>query len=413
VGFLEESMRIASRRVITLVATAAVVALVGCGSSDEESVGGGGEGDSGPIKIGQLEPLTGSAAIYGLANEKAVEMAVTEINDAGGVDVGGTKRQVEVVPLDDECDPEKGVAAFQRLVNQEETKLIVGTTCSAVALAYQPLLARSEALSIVTGASSPDIAKPPGMFQYRATSKDYANAYLASMDRLAPKTVAILLDQTHPGWVATKPAVVEGLQEKGIEVVDEQEYKHNDTDFYTQLTAMKSKNPDLVMLMGGYANDDAKIWRQAKELKMDSQFITQLAGTAKDYLEQVKAPVVEGYYGVATPTMADFQADGYQPAIDFEKRFKEETGEDVGFTTLSTYSGFYALIRAIEKAGSDDPAEVAKALEEMKTADLEEVIEPVIPGEGDALFGDDGAVSFSVLLKEWQDGELVKVEEFK
>jgi branched-chain amino acid transport system substrate-binding protein len=406
-------MRASSRRAIAVAGLGFVIAVTGCGGSDSESAAPGG-GDAGPIKIGQLEPLTGSAAIYGLANEKAVELAVKDINAAGGVDVGGTKRQVEVVALDDECDPEKGVGAFQRLVNQEGTKLIVGTTCSSVALAYQPLLERAEALSVVTGASSPDIAKPPSMFQYRATSKDYANAYLSSMDRLAPKTVAILLDQTHPGWVATKPAVIEGLTSKGIKVVDEQEYKHNDTDFYTQLTSIKSKKPDLVVLMGGYANDDAKIWRQAKELKIESDMLTQLAGTAKDYLEQVKAPVVEGYYGVATPTMADFEADAYQPALDFEKRFKEETGEDVGFTTLSTYSGFYALIRAIEKAGTaDDVQKIAKTLEAMKTAEFKEVIEPVVPGEGDSLFGDDGAVAFSVLLKQWKDGELVKVEAFE
>jgi branched-chain amino acid transport system substrate-binding protein len=213
--------------------------------------------------------------------------------------------------------------------------------------------------------------------------------------------------------VATKQEVVDGLNERGIQVVGEEQYKHNDTDFYTQLTAIRAKNPDLLMLMGGYANDDAKIWRQADELGLESEIITQLAGTSQDYLEQVKAPVVEGSYGVATPTMADFKADDYQPALDFEKRFKEETGEEVGFTTLSTYSGFHALLAAISKAGTaDDVNKIAETLETMKPDEVEEIIEPVIPSDGDLLFGDDGAVAFSVLLKQWQDGELVKVEAF-
>lgn len=380
------------------------------GSTSETTESTAAEATGEPIKIGQLEPLTGGAAIYGLPNQEAVAMAVDEVNDAGGLDIGGQRRPVEVVALDTECDPEKGVAAFQRLVSQEQVKFVVGTTCSSVALAYQPLVAQNEVLSLVTGASSPGIASPPYMFHARATTEHYANAILRALEDIQPSTVALLEDQTHPGWTSQKETVINGLEEQGIEIVAQEVYKSNDTDFYPQLTQIKEAGADVLITMGGFAHDDSKIWAQARELGLEADIITQFAGTKDDYLEQVSAEAADGVRGVATPTMADFHEMDYQPAIEFEERFREATGDEVGFTTLSTYGGFYMLVRAIEQAGTaEDVGAVAEALANLTPEDVPEIIEPVIPVDG-KLFSETGSVDFAAMLKQWQDGELVGVE---
>lgn len=116
-----------------------LVLLAACGSPIDApgSGGAGGADSSGPIKVGALQSVTGSLSVYGLAERHAFEIAIDEVNKAGGVD----GRQVELVFYDAAGDTAKSVDLTRRLIQQDEVDLVVGGgTSSGIALAMKPIL---------------------------------------------------------------------------------------------------------------------------------------------------------------------------------------------------------------------------------------------------------------------------------
>ena len=368
----------------------------------------------GTIRVGLLEPLTGTAAIYGIPNRYAYEMATEDINASGGIKIGDKAYKIDLTVYDTKGVAAEGVAAFERLVTRDGIKLIVGITVSSVGLAIQPSAEQHKVLVLVTGASSPEISKIPNMYHARATTKHYAAGFVnLAVKELGVKSVCFLIDRLHPGWMMMKSSVESRLRDAGVKVVSKQHYVHNETDFYTQLTTLKSSNPDLIMMMGGYANDDTKIWRQARELGLRAMMTTHLAGTEKEYLGMVDAKFVEGFMGVTTPLIDDLLKMQNPLAIKFNEVFSKKYNQAPGFTTLSAYDGMYILAAAIKKAGTYENVEAIKsALLNITPQDIPQILEPVIPFEG-RLFRPDRSVDFGVVWKRWENGQLKTIKILK
>lgn len=160
-----------------LATLAASAAFLGCQSAPKE------------VRVGSILPLTGDAAVWGLSLKEGQDLALAEINAAGGVK--GTP--VKLLYEDDKATPADGVAALQKLIATEKVKAVVGVANSSVALAMMPIVNEKKIVFVSGGASSPkltgsspyffrtwtsDVQEAFGMAQYAVKQKGYKKVAL-------------------------------------------------------------------------------------------------------------------------------------------------------------------------------------------------------------------------------------------
>ncbi|MTD13903.1 ABC transporter substrate-binding protein [Nakamurella sp. YIM 132087] len=373
------------RRSLSLIGVAALTAslLAGCGSSDSGSGSGGNT-----VRIGQLAELTGGAASFGLPQANGIQLAVDEINAAGGFDVGGTKHTIELDTQDNKSDATAGVTALQK-IRSDGAKYLVGTGSSAVLGAYLPIVKDDQNfISLVVGAALVGATDNVSIYRPRVTLTQYTAATLQYLQEKKLTKLALLSDSQHAGYVAETPTYLAGLEAAGIEVLAQESYKLGDTDFAAQLTAMLRTDPEVLSLRG-YAPDTARIVKQARELGYDGPIVTN-AGLSKTEVTDAQAgDSMTDVVDIVAPTSLDLvQNDTYKAAAEafntaYEAKFKEEPG----FTSASAYSGVKILVAAMQKAGTvTDVPKVREALDALTPADVTGLVDSVKPNAEGKIF---------------------------
>ena len=207
------------------------------------------------IKIGSSQPLSGAAAGSGQAAKMVQEMAVKEINAAGGM----AGRQVDIVFGDDGADPTRAVTEAKRLIDQEKIHVLIGPGIAAVALATAPLVTPAKIMSFPMSGTT---AINPTSFPYGFASFYPSDAFLEAMvdyaiDKLGAKSIAVMADTGGQGKAAAEQAKIyvpkRGAKLTGIEYAD-----FESTDYTPQVLNLKRGNPDVVLQVtslqvgGGY-----------------------------------------------------------------------------------------------------------------------------------------------------------------
>lgn len=408
------------RLLIGLLATTTMLGLLaGCGGDDSsaqdsdsedgnggEAAEGGGTDDAETLVIGDLESLTGAAASVGVPQANAVQMAVDEINAAGGIDVCDTTYQLELDTDDDQSDPTAGVTAVQGFLS-DGRKFMFGTLSSAVVGAYMPVLEdNDEFVSIVMGAALEGITDTPAIYRPRVTLSQYTaglSDYLE--ERGDVETIAMLTDQQHAGFVQQLKPLKERLSEAGIETVADESYVFGATEFGAQLQSMLRANPDALNFRG-YPGDVTRAIKQAREQGFEGPIFTTSGITAAEVEDAQAEDQMDNVIEVYAPLPSDLiEGDlNAERAEAFESAYEAEFGEPSGGTSMSAYDGAYILARALEKACTvDDVAAVRTALDDLTVEDVPELIEPIRPQEGGRIFHERQAY-FDLVVREWQDG---------
>ena len=224
-------MRIIFRNRIVAIALLAVIAL---------AVAGCGEEEQGPFRIGVMESVTGAGVTYGTVSVQSKQLAVDEINAAGGIN----GRMLELIVEDSKCNAQDAITAYNKLTDVDGVKIILGTSCSGAMLGAAPL-AEKEGVVMFSGlATNPDIAEA-GDYIFRTSLSDATvgvdtgNVLWADgIRRLA--TINESTDYAE-GLRRTTTAHFEKL---GGQIVAAESYPTDTTDFRTQLTKLLSANPD-------------------------------------------------------------------------------------------------------------------------------------------------------------------------
>ncbi len=219
-----------------------------------------------PIKIGFIGPLTGELASWGNNEKQGVELAVKEINDAGGIN----GRKLSIIYEDGQCNPKSAVTAAQKLITVDHVKAIIGETCSSATLAVAPLAEQNKVI-LISPTSGADSISQAGDFIFRIfiPNNFYAVEGARIIEKeLGSKSVAVLYIQNDAG-VSTKDRFIQLF--KGGKIMLIQGYAPDTTDFKTILLKVKEAEPDLVYL-AGYYPDGGLILKQAKELGIKTQF---------------------------------------------------------------------------------------------------------------------------------------------
>ncbi|MBR1403009.1 MAG: ABC transporter substrate-binding protein [Treponema sp.] len=321
--------------------SAAALALIGCNSK------------SSTIKVGSIGPLSGNYAVYGGDCKNGVELAITEINAAGGIN----GQLLELIAEDDEGQPEKSVSAYKKLVTKDNVKFIIGSLTSGCAIAITPLAQAQKIVQIAPAATAPAVTDA-GNFIFRACYDDPFQGTVGgkfAAETLGSKNAAILYDIGNDYSVGLSENFTASFVANGGTIVAIESYSTGDKDFNAQLTKIKNANPDVIYLPDYYGT----VALIAKQLRAQGITTPIVGADGWDGLtENAGDEVLNGFYS------NHYAADSTEPKVqNFVKNYKEKyTLTPTSFAALG-YDSVYMLRDAIEKAGNVDSEAVRAALE--------------------------------------------------
>jgi branched-chain amino acid transport system substrate-binding protein len=314
------------------------------------SCGGGEEDKSTPVAV--VGPITGQYASFGAQMKNGGELAVEDINAAGGV--LGKKLDLEFG--DDACDPKQAVAVANQMTGNN-VALVAGHYCSGSSIPASKVYAEANIVQISPASTNPAFTdNRAGPNIYRVCGRDdqqggVAGKYIAS--HFSDKKVAFVHDKTAYGKGLadeTKKAMNEaGKQEAMYEAITAGE-----KDYSALVSKLKQANIDLVYF-GGYHTEAGLIIRQMRDQGMNTILMGGDALITQEFWS-ITGPAGEG-------TLMTFSPDPRKnpAAAEVVKRFKDKDIEPEGYV-LYTYAALQAWKQAAEKAKSIESADVVKAM---------------------------------------------------
>ena len=324
------------------------------GTSDNSSeTSAAAEGDT--ILIGVSASITGSAPTNGMRTQQGAQMAVDEINAAGGV----LGKQLELYVADDGGLQDTGINATNLIASQNVVAQ-VGPTLSGLALAVEGIVSDAE-YPMLVGATSPKLVTTidnPWLFRVRAS--DTIQAQLAAVyatENLGCSKIGLFTNSNDYGSGA-RTVVEEYLTEKGIEFVSE---SHNtgDTDMTGQVLKLKEAGVDCVIVWTDDA-ETALAARQFYDLGLDVPVIGSTSISTPQVNELCQPEWLDNWYSCTDCTTSNDS----ELVQTFVQDFNAKYGEDPELYAVTYYSAIYLLKDAIERAGSTDSTAIRDALAE-------------------------------------------------
>ena len=237
------------------------LALSALGLAACDTIGNIGGGDE-PYRIGVMESVTGPGETYGNVAVQAKQMAVEEINAAGGIN----GRMIELIVEDEKCNAQDAITAYRKLTDVDGVKIILGTSCSGAMLGAAPL-AEEEGVVMFSGlATNPDIANA-GDYIFRTSMSD-AQVGIDTGNVLwadGVRTLATITEATDYAEGVRRTSV-EQFEKRGGQIVGEERYASDVTDFRSQLTKLLNANPDGLHVAAQSEFTGGTIVKQAREL---------------------------------------------------------------------------------------------------------------------------------------------------
>lgn len=304
-----------------------------------------------PLKIGGIVPLTGDGAAYGIPIQRAAEMAVSEINAAGGV--GG--QPVSVLWEDGKCDGKEATIAAQKLVNVNRVPFVIGGVCSSEALSIVPIAEPAKVLVLSPSATSPDLNKPTDKVTYdyffRLSPSDAAAGKIAA-EHASKKlgfTKAAIISEKKDYAQALHKVFKENFTAAGGTIVAEESYQTGATDFRTQILKIKSANPETIYVVPQTPAPGVLILKQLKENEVKAQLMTAEVIIGRDVVKENGA-LMEGLIGIEQ--YFDENADR---AKIFLAKYKQTYNEDPPFPAFmaNMHAFLYMIKETVEANGLD------------------------------------------------------------
>jgi branched-chain amino acid transport system substrate-binding protein len=305
------------------------------------------------ILIGMAGPMTGKNAWFGEQMERGATQAVADLNAAGGV----LGQQVQLITVDDFCDPEQAVAAAQKLIS-EHVIFVVGHYCSHAAIPASESYEAAGVLLISPASVNPMLTELGRANVFRVIPRDDADAILAGnylADHWAGKKIAILHDNTTWGK-GIAAATKKQLNGRRVTEAIYEAYVPGKSDYGPEIARLQSADIAVVFI-GGYHTEIALMARLARARGYPVQLVTG-SSLASEEFGLIASRAAEG-------TLFTFLADPRRnpEAAPVVERFRASGFEPEGYT-LYTYAAVQVWAEAAEKAGALElPAMIASLRE--------------------------------------------------
>ena len=314
-----------------------------------------------PITVGVITSLTGRFAEFGEQHQAGFNVALDEINAAGGVN----GRPMAIDLQDDTSEASVALSAAEGLL-QEDVPVILGAYSSSITNPLGQYFTREGRPFLVFTSSDDAITRPGSEWVYRLNQP--ATAYAAILfdvfDNLNTanagtiNTVALIHGNGN-FESAVADAAAEFAQERGYEIVERESYDRGVTDFRPVLNRFASANPDVVMMVS-YAEDSVGIMRQANEVGLSPEMFA--GGAAGFALPNFIEGAGDAANYVVTAT-AWTEAVPYEGAQDLYERLKAELGKEPSYHAAQAYAGLMAAADALRRAETLEPQAVQAALQ--------------------------------------------------
>ena len=344
-------MRLVSWRRTILLAAMALLAsfVIACGGdaapdAEEEMA----EAAKPPFRIGVMESLTGPGETYGNVAVQAKQMAVEEINAAGGIN----GRMIELIVEDSKCSAQDAITAYNKLTDVDGVKIILGTSCSGAMLGAAPL-AEADGVILFSGlATNPDIANA-GDYIFRTSISDallgidVGNAMWAD----GVRNLATISETTDYAEGVRRTSVAQ-FEKRGGTVVAEERYGSDTTDFRTQLTKLLAENPDALLIAAQSEFTGGTIIKQVRELGYEGQLYADIVPVGATALE-IAGDAATGTKAILADISPN-NAKGQEVLANFRARYDYVT---LAWYLGSAYDDVYITAECLKQTDDDQDAD--------------------------------------------------------
>lgn len=337
------------------------------------ALGAAAAGQAAELRIGAVGPLTGPAANSGIATLEGMRLAVDEVNAAGGLTIDGVAHQIVLVAEDSQSRPEVGVSAAQKLLDRDRVHLVLGDLIhSSVAIAMMEISAQYRRPIVSVQPVSSEISRKImgerdryGLFwKGNFDSSAYAEAVFQTLDDLADagalaangKTVAFVLEDTDNGRVHAQ-STTQLFRDGGWDVVAVEMVPIEHTDYYPQLTKLRSLDPAVVISALTASNSGIALVRQYAEQDLAAVHLGIYYPSRPEFQEQVGA-AREGM--LWTPLL--FDPENNPLHAEFDARVRDTYGKSGTVDQAFGYCFTEGLLNAIAGAASLQAEDLSEAI---------------------------------------------------
>ncbi len=313
--------------------------------------------EDGAIRIGVIQDLSGPTSVWGNAVARGAELAVAEINAAGGIN----GQRIELRTYDVKLSPQEAITAYNRLADQDRVTAIVGPPISNIGLSVAPV-AQTKGVPVVGSFIDPRVTVQPdgkpwsNMFLMQPSSVQYSEIIADfALKELGARNIAVMYDQTNAFSVSLVEPFRNYVNAHGGRIALEVTYTSNDRDFRTQLSQIQRSGADAVYLPI-YIQEAVLTLQQAEQVGLDIPVIGGL-DFAPPFTDLLPDPTLaDGIY------VANNYSDSEPQLVDVRAAYIAMFGEEPINKTYLGYDKILIIADAIRRAGSTDPAAVSRAI---------------------------------------------------
>ena len=295
-----------------------------------------------------MESLTGPGETYGSVALQAKQMAVDEINAAGGIN----GRMLELIVEDSKCAAQDAITAYNKLTDVDGVKIILGTSCSGAMLGAAPL-AEADGVVLFSGlATNPDIANA-GDYIFRTAMSDAQLGIDAGNVMWADgvRNLATISETTDYAEGVRRASVAQ-FEKRGGTVVAEERYSSDTTDFRTQLTKLLSENPDALLIAAQSEFNGGTIIKQVRELGFEGQIYADIVPVGATALE-IAGDAAAGTKAILAD-ISPSNAKGQEVLANFRARYDYVT---LAWYIGSVYDDVYITAECLKQTNDDQDAD--------------------------------------------------------
>ncbi len=355
------------------------------------------------LKIGFVGVTSGPAAAWGISNQRSMEARAAWLNELGGVTIGDTTYDIEIVPFDDQKDPKRAIAGMEKMA-QDGIHYVVGPNVDDGAAAVRPV-AEQNGIMYFPYAFPKELYVAPASNAILGMVANYQSGpaiYKYLMAEKGVKKVAFIAgNESDP--LSQRDSGAAAARELGLEVVsDSVTYQMDTTDFTPVLLPVIQTAPDLLVLSGVSPANAPQLIRSARELGYTGLISTETAQDAA-VLAEGAGELANGFISVGGASTPELASDAMK---EFVERYTAMFGEynDESNTKV------YALEYIIETLKAN-PAAIDNVEEYKKTMDTFSAPNPFMVGDakltyvGTSSFGQKRQVSVPLVVNEYKDGK--------
>jgi branched-chain amino acid transport system substrate-binding protein len=329
--------------------------MVGCKPSSKP----GATGDQ--IKVGEYASLTGSEAAFGQSSHKGTALAIEEINHSGGV----LGKQIELITDDDQSKAGESATIVKKFISRDQVVAVLGEVASGRSLEAAPICQAAGIPMISPSSTNPKVTQV-GDCIFRVCFIDSFQGRLIAefaLKSLKVKRVAILFDVSQAYSVGLAEYFAKPFTEGGGEIIARMNFTSTDKDFRAQLTNIKALNPDAICVPA-YYGPVGLIVKQARELGITVPIFGGDGWEAPELIELAGGEALKNTYYSTHFSPAQDTPMARKFVAAYKAKYHGEVPDAMG---ALGYDSAMALVEAIKKAGSADPAKIKEAL---KTTDF-------------------------------------------